>query len=38
LLLGEAVAISVLRDQRYLYNEVFKGFTFTTFNGQQITV
>ncbi len=36
--LGEAVAISVLRDQRGCYNEDFAGFTFTKFDGTQITV
>ena len=38
MLLGEAVAISILRDQRGCYNETFGGFTLTKFNGQQITV
>ncbi len=38
LLLGEAVAISILRDQRATYNEDFPGFTFTRFDGTQITV
>lgn len=36
--LGEAVAISVLRDGRKCYNERFDGFTFTKFDGTQITV
>jgi hypothetical protein len=36
--LGEAIAISVLRDQRALYNERFDGFTFTKFDGTKITV
>jgi hypothetical protein len=36
--LGEKVAISILRDQRQTYNESFNGFTFTRFNGEQITV
>jgi hypothetical protein len=36
--LGEAVAISVLRDQRNCYNEPFEGFTFTKFDGTTITV
>jgi hypothetical protein len=36
--LGEAVAISVLRDQRATYNEDFGGFTFTKFDGTPITV
>jgi hypothetical protein len=38
LLLGEAVTISVLRDQRFTYNEPFNGFTFTKFDGRTITV
>jgi hypothetical protein len=37
LLLGEALAISVLRDQRHIYNEPFDGFTFTKFDGTTIT-
>jgi hypothetical protein len=36
--LGEAVAISILRDQRLCYNESFEGFTFTKFDGTKITV
>jgi membrane-associated phospholipid phosphatase len=40
--LGEQVAISVLRDQKKTFNEtasgVFEGFTFTTFDGETITV
>jgi hypothetical protein len=40
--LGEAIAISILRDQRATYNEArggfFKGFTFTRFDGTEITV
>ena len=36
--LGEAVAISILRDQKACYNESFDGFTFTKFDGTQITV
>ncbi|MBI1854191.1 MAG: vanadium-dependent haloperoxidase [Planctomycetes bacterium] len=36
--LGEALAISILRDQRGLYNETFNGYTFTKFNGVRITV
>jgi hypothetical protein len=31
--LGEAVAISVLEDQRLTYNEPFAGFRFTKFDG-----
>jgi hypothetical protein len=38
LLLGEAVTISVLRDQRATYTEDFHGFTFTKFDGTTITV
>ncbi|OGP84937.1 MAG: phosphoesterase [Deltaproteobacteria bacterium RBG_13_65_10] len=38
LLLGEAVAIGILRDQRGCYGEEFGGFTFTKFDGTQITV
>jgi PAP2 superfamily len=38
MLLGEAVAISILRDQRSCYNESFGGFTFTKFDGIRITV
>ncbi len=36
--LGEAVTISVLRDQKAVYNENFAGFTFTKFDGTQITI
>jgi hypothetical protein len=36
--LGEAITISVLKDQRGCYNENFSGFTFTTFDGKTITV
>lgn len=36
--LGEAVAINVLRDQRACYNEEFRGFTFTKFDGKSVTV
>jgi hypothetical protein len=38
LLLGEAITISILRDQRSTYNETFNGFTFTKFDGTTITV
>jgi membrane-associated phospholipid phosphatase len=38
MLLGEAVAISLLRDQAHLYNENYTGFTFTDFNGNKVTV
>ncbi|HEX6901547.1 MAG TPA: vanadium-dependent haloperoxidase [Thermoanaerobaculia bacterium] len=35
---GEALAISILRDQRACCNEPFKGFTFTRFDGTTVTV
>jgi hypothetical protein len=38
LLLGESVAISLLRDQRATFNEPFSGFTFTKFDGTKVTV
>ena len=38
MLLGEAVTIRILRDQRSCYNESFGGFTFTKFDGTRITV
>jgi hypothetical protein len=38
LLLGEAVAISLLLDQRSCYNEQFNGFSLTKFDGTTITV
>ena len=38
MLLGEAVAISLLTDQAHLYNENYTGFTFTSFNGTKVTV
>src|SRR2546427_5234632 len=38
ILLGETVAISILRDQRHTYNEKFTGFTFTKFDGTTITI
>jgi hypothetical protein len=36
--LGEAAAISILRDMRRTYNEPFNGLTFTKFDGTVITV
>lgn len=38
MLLGEKIAISILRDQRECYNEDFNGFTFTKFDGTKITI
>jgi hypothetical protein len=35
---GEALAISILRDQRASYNETFHGFTFTRFDGSTVTM
>jgi hypothetical protein len=37
LLLGEAIAISVMHDQRRSFNQPFSGFTFTKFEGETIT-
>lgn len=36
--LGEALAISILKDQKGCYNEVFNGFSLTKFDGTTITV
>ncbi len=36
--LGEAVALSILREQRPTYNENLNGFTITRFDGTQVTV
>lgn len=36
--LGEAVAIGILRDYRRTYNEQFKGFSLTKFDGTTITI
>lgn len=36
--LGEAIAISILRDQKACYNEDFSGFTFTRFDGTKVTI
>jgi membrane-associated phospholipid phosphatase len=38
LLLGERTAIALLRDQAHLYGENFVGFTFTRFDGTQLTI
>ncbi|MBD2500128.1 vanadium-dependent haloperoxidase [Anabaena azotica] len=38
LVLGEQIAISILRDERLGFNERFGGFTFTKFDGTKITV
>ncbi|HVF27936.1 MAG TPA: hypothetical protein VM943_06840 [Pyrinomonadaceae bacterium] len=36
--LGEAVAVSMLRDMRETYSEPFEGFSLTKFDGTIITV
>ena len=36
--LGEAVALSILRDVATLYHEEFPGFTLTRFDGTPITI
>jgi hypothetical protein len=36
--LGEAIAISILRDTATLYNEEFQGFSFTKYDGTPITI
>jgi hypothetical protein len=36
--LGEAIAISILRDTATLYNEVFPGFSFTKYDGTPVTI
>jgi hypothetical protein len=36
--LGEAIAISVLKDQKACYNEQFSGFSLTKFDGTTVTV
>jgi hypothetical protein len=36
--LGEAIAISILRDTATLYNEVFQGFSFTKYDGTPVTI
>ena len=38
MLLGEALAISVLKDQRACYNETFNGYNLTKFDGTTITI
>lgn len=38
MLLGEAVALSILKDQAKCYNEAFSGATFTKFDGAQVRV
>jgi len=35
---GEAIAISILRDTATLYNEVFPGFSFTKYDETPVTI
>ncbi|HEY9636030.1 MAG TPA: vanadium-dependent haloperoxidase [Coleofasciculaceae cyanobacterium] len=36
--LGEAIAISILRDEKLTFRETFNGFTFTKFDGTKVTI
>jgi hypothetical protein len=36
--LGEAIALSILTDQKGVYSETFSGFTITKFDGSTVTV
>ena len=36
--IGEAIALSILMDQRGVYSETFSGFTITKFDGTTVTV
>ncbi|MGE3953764.1 MAG: vanadium-dependent haloperoxidase [Parachlamydiales bacterium] len=36
--LGEQIAIDVLNNNSFLFNESFQGYTFTRFNGEKVTV
>jgi hypothetical protein len=38
ILLGEAIALSILRDTATIYNEPFPGFTLTKFDGTPLTI
>jgi hypothetical protein len=38
LVLGEEVAIAMLRDERATYREAFDGFSFTRFDGTRVTI
>ena len=38
ILLGEAIALSILRETATLYNEVFSAFTLTRFDGRTETI
>jgi len=36
--LGEAVAVSILKDTKACFNETFNGFSLTKFDGKSITI
>ena len=36
--LGEKIAISILQDQKWVYNEPFKGWSFHKFDGTHVTI
>jgi hypothetical protein len=36
--LGEALAVTILQDQKATYKEIFSGFTFTKLDGTTVTV
>ena len=38
MLLGEAVAIEMLKDEKFTYHEQFEGFSLTKFDGTKITI
>ncbi|HLM46001.1 MAG TPA: vanadium-dependent haloperoxidase, partial [Myxococcaceae bacterium] len=38
MLLGEAVAIEILKDEKFTYHEQFEGFSLTKFDGTKITI
>ncbi|WP_298916096.1 vanadium-dependent haloperoxidase [uncultured Nostoc sp.] len=38
LALGEAIAISILKDEKLTFREKFEGFTFTKFDGTRVTI
>ncbi|PEO42881.1 phosphoesterase [Bacillus sp. AFS026049] len=38
IMLGESMAIGIMRDYRKTYNEFFKGFSLTKFDGTKITI
>ncbi|QRK14110.1 hypothetical protein JQX13_46130 [Archangium violaceum] len=38
MILGETVALEMLRDERLTFNESFRGFTLTRFDGTTVTL